>query len=140
MIAPLPAGRRGLLDRRGAVRGQRGPEGDLDPAGLEVVGRAGVLDERRPVVEVAGVALLDGRGALAGVVALVGHRVAQRHVATVGGLADPAAHLRHGWDRRRQRQRYDRRQRYQLLQPLLPPPNKGLLIAPVILPSIALTV
>ena len=60
------------------------------------MGLGSVLQEPRRVVEVTGIAFLECRRTLAGVVALVGDRDAQRDVAAFGLLADPITDLRYG--------------------------------------------
>jgi hypothetical protein len=72
-LAPLlrRAGRRGLLDGARTPHRVAAAEADPNTAGLEVVDLAIVLDERRAIVEVARVAELRDRRALAGVVARV---------------------------------------------------------------------
>src|SRR5215207_675648 len=96
MTSLAAAGRRGLLDRVLARRLLLGLEGELDPTRLEVVGRAGVLDERGAVVEVTGVAELHRRRTLAGIVALVGDLEVRLQVLALGFLADPTGDLRYG--------------------------------------------
>src|SRR5215212_3992943 len=68
--------RRRLLDSVRALHALLGIEGNLYTTRLEVVGLASVLQEAGGVLEVAGVAELDSRRALAGVVPAIGDLVA----------------------------------------------------------------
>src|SRR5215212_5954720 len=89
LTAPVAAagGRRGLLDGVRAVHGLLGSKVHLDTARLEVVGLgAEALHERGGVLEVAGVAELDSRRALEGVVAGVGDIEAYIHIPALGFL------------------------------------------------------
>src|SRR5215217_8959017 len=96
MTSLAAAGRRGLLDRVLARRLLLGLEGELDPARLEVVELAAILDERGGVVEVTGVAELQGRRTLAGVVTFVGDLEVRLQVLAFGFLAEPTGNLRYG--------------------------------------------
>jgi hypothetical protein len=84
VVVPVAAGRGRLLDLRGAPHRHLRREGDLYAPRLEVPRLASDLHEAGRVVEVAGVAELQGRHALAGVVARVAHREARREVAALG--------------------------------------------------------
>src|SRR5215207_6593225 len=125
MTSLAAAGRRGLLDRVLARRLLLGLEGELDPARLEVVESVfvRVLDERGAVVEVAGVAELQGRRALAGVVALVGDLEVRLQVLALGFLAEPTGNLRYSGDGSHHSQRQYRGQYDQFLQDV--PPSCG---------------
>src|SRR5215212_8706096 len=94
ITAPVAAagGRRGLLDGVRAVHGLLGSKVHLDAARLEVVGLAAeALHERGGVLEVAGVAELDSRRALAGVVAGVGDIEPYIHIPALGFLINVGA-------------------------------------------------
>src|SRR5215217_4261218 len=89
LTAPVAAagGRRGLLDGVPAVHGLLGSKIHLDTARLEVVGLAAeALHERGGVLKVAGVAELDSRRALEGVVAGVGDIEPYIHIPALGFL------------------------------------------------------
>src|SRR5215208_2774511 len=112
-------GRRRLLDRAVARHIARGLDTKLDTPGLEVVQLTIVLDERRGVVEVTGVAELDSRRTLAGVVARVRDVEANSDVVALGFLFDPTLELSEGRNRYGHRQRQHRCQQNQLPQLLL---------------------
>src|SRR5215217_320070 len=86
--AAVGRGRRRLLNLVRAIHALLGSEGNLYATRLEVVGLASILQEAGGVLEVAGVAELDSRRALAGVVARVLDRVAQGDVPALGLLLD----------------------------------------------------
>jgi len=119
MVALLRASRRRLLDRARAIHLAGRLDRKLYTPGLEVVDLTVVLDERRGVVEVAGIAELYSRRTLAGVVALVRDVEAYRDVAALGFLFDPTLELREGRNRYGHRQCQHRRQQNQLPQLLL---------------------
>src|SRR5215204_6621056 len=114
MASLRTTGRRRLLNRARALHRAGRLDTKLYAAGLEVVDLTVVLDERRGVLEVTGVAELDRRRALAGVVALVRDVEANRGVAAIGFLSKLTTELRHGGNRQHERQRQHRCQQNQL--------------------------
>src|SRR5215204_4614631 len=119
MASLRTTGRRRLLNRARALHRAGRLDRKLYAAGLEVVDLTVVLDERRGVIEVAGVAELDRRRALAGVVALVRDVEANSDVVALGFLFDPTLELSEGRNRYGQHQRQHRCQQNQLPQLLL---------------------